>query len=115
MVSVATPATGNRANTEDSGQLLRPRRSVFTRFGTIKATAAHKQQRRPSRWLLLLSANCGRYPKRNKAPEGALSVVQYVTRWIRWTRAGLDGLDPFHRAESFAQVTNTGETKYQEC
>ena len=59
MAPVATPATGSRANTEDSRQPLRQRRNIFTRFGTIKAAAAHKQSR-PSRWLLrLLSANCG--------------------------------------------------------
>ena len=49
------------------------------------------------------------YEQRKKAPEGAVSVVKYVTRWIRWTQAGLDGLDPFYLTEALARVTDTGK------
>jgi hypothetical protein len=29
------------------------------------------------------------YEQHKKAPEGALILGKYVTRWLRWTRAGL--------------------------
>jgi hypothetical protein len=53
------------------------------------------------------------YEQQNKAPEGALSVVMYVTRWIRWTRAGLDGLDPFYLTEAFTRIADTREAGEQ--
>ena len=33
------------------------------------------------------------YEQQKKAPEGALILGKYVTRWLRWTRAGLWKLD----------------------
>jgi hypothetical protein len=33
------------------------------------------------------------YEQQKKAPEGALILGKYVTRWLRWTRAGLWELD----------------------
>jgi RNA-directed DNA polymerase len=33
------------------------------------------------------------YEQQKRAPEGALILGKYVTRWLRWTRAGLRELD----------------------
>jgi hypothetical protein len=33
------------------------------------------------------------YEQQKRAPQGALILGKYVTRWLRWTRAGLWELD----------------------
>jgi RNA-directed DNA polymerase len=52
------------------------------------------------------------YEQQKTAPAGAVRLDEYVTRWKRWCRAGLEGLDRsgLSPAGSFASDSETSES-----